>query len=74
MWLHNTEADWDDVLEKIKMRGATLFVSKIQDLSVNGYAGEFTSICGQAFKKNGPCELFGLTLERLIDEINAYPR
>ena len=56
------------------MRGATLFVSKIQDLSVNGYAGEFTSSGGQAFKKNGPCELFGLALERLIDEIISYPR
>ncbi len=56
------DSEWSVVLKKIKNQGATVVASKIEDLSLNGYVGEFTQICGQAFKKIAPCVLFGFTL------------
>jgi hypothetical protein len=37
---------------------------------MNGYAREFTEICVQAFKKTGPCDLFGLAIDELLKQIN----
>ena len=68
------DSEWSVVLQKIKSQGATVFASKIEDLSQNGYAGEFTQICGQAFKKTAPCVLFGYTLEELLKQINLLSR
>ena len=68
------DSEWSVVLQKIKNQGATFFASKIEDLSLNGYAGEFTQICGQAFKKTAPCILFGFTLEELLKQINIFSK
>jgi hypothetical protein len=68
------DSEWSVVLQIIKNQGATVFASKIEDLLQNGYAGEFTQICGQAFKKTAPCVLFGFTLEELLKQNNILSR
>ena len=68
------DSKWSVVLQKIKNQVATVFASKIEDLSQNGYAREFTQICAQAFKKTAPCVLFGFTLEELLKQINIWSR